>query len=609
MIVRRPQVELDADRARLRVRVESERAVFAPREVCIAVPRTHAGWLDTSGNAWLSSFLLMAATLGERLRIEAPVSPRLLAAAPHVLRMCSAWWPLAEVDVDAEPAPADVAPPGAETLSCFTRGVDSWYAALRLSAADAVPSLTGLLYVPDFDRQYAPARRREAVRRTREAADRLSLPLLVVLEHDIRELLDPIMPWDFTHGGVLAGTALALGTAVSTLVVPGTHDRAHLPPYGTHPDLDPLWSTERTTIVYDASDVTRTAKVRAVAASAIALPRLKVCWEADVDDNCGRCRKCVRTMLQLAFAGRLDGAPFAAPLTMSAFLAMPPPRRDKKRMLFSELYDAVPTDRAWDAWREALRARLSWWHPDAPATVRLAMGRTVVVEAPPGTAHSLAAPPARGVLPGLLVPRDDAAAVDPPGVDRIEVTWTRPAPGRAALPWRPTACAREGLLAACRDTAERAVPWCLLDLPTAGVAEVVRALTRAWGPGAVCTPHRMSPDGDHGTPSAEAIAIQRGSRVRVWRGDGTTLDPFRVLEALRHGCLPLQCVAADERETLIAALPRGLDAFVLSLDDVGAPLDAAAVARRLERGLSVVLQGSLERDLHRVLRSIGAVAT
>ncbi len=608
MIVRRPWIELDADRARLRVRVESERSTFAPRDVRIAVPRAYADWLDTSGNPWLSSLLFLAGTVGERLRIEAPVSPRLLAAVPQVLRLCSAWWPLAEVDVEADAAPADVAPPGAETLCCFTRGVDSWYAALRRSPAAAVPRLTGLLYVPDFDRQYAPARRREAVRRTTEAADRLHLPLLVVLEHDIRELLDPIMPWDFTHGGVLAGVGLALGTAVATLVVPGTHDRAHLPPYGTHPDLDPLWSSERTTIVYDAPDVTRTAKVHAVSASALALPRLKVCWEADVDDNCGRCRKCVRTMLQLAFAGRLDGAPFAAPLTMAAFLALPPPKREARRMLFTELYDAIPADATWDAWREALRARLSWWHPDAPATVRLATGRTVVVEAPPGTAPSLAAPRARGVLPGLLVPRDDTAALDVPGVDRIEVTWTRAAPGRVALPWRPTACAREGLVAACRDVGQRAAPWCLLDLPTAGTAEVVHVLTRAWGPGLVCTPHRMLPDGDHGTPRAEAVAMQRQARVRAWRGDGVTLDPFRVLEALRHGCLPLQCVDADEHDTLVAALPRGLDAFVLSLDDVDAPLDTAAVARRLERGLSVILRGSLERDLHRVLQSVGAVA-
>ncbi|MCW5892854.1 MAG: hypothetical protein KIT14_20265 [bacterium] len=599
MIVRRPRVTLDADRARLAVRVESESAAFATRDLHLAVPRAQADWLDASGTPWLPMLLLLAGTLRERLVLEAPVSPRLLAAAPDVARQCGAWWDLGAARVEADAAAPDGAPTGTETLCCFTRGVDSWYAAERLARDGEAATRTHLLYVPDFDRHYTPPRRREAVRRTREAAARLGLPLIVVLEHDLRELLDPFVIWDFTHGGALAGTALALGNAVATFVIPGTHDHAHRPAHGSHPDLDPRWSTERTTVVYDAADVPRTAKVQAVAASPIALPRLKVCWEADVDDNCGRCRKCLRTMLALAFAGRLEGAPFAAPLTLEAFGALPPPRREQRRMLFTELYDAVPDDPAWDAWREALQARLSWWHPDAPLPLPLPEGTTVRVETPPGTARTLAATAARGLLPGELVARDPTA----PATHRLEVTWTAPARGSVALPWRPPAAARERLLATCRAETARPVPWCLLEPPGPGSSEVIVALTRAWGPGVVWTPHRALPGTDHGVPAAEAAAIQQRARVRAWRGDGAALDPFRVLAALAHGCLPLQCVAPDEWATLVPALPRGLDAFVLALDPDGlAPLDAAA---RLERGLAVILAGSLERDLHAALAALG----
>jgi hypothetical protein len=136
----------------------------------------------------------------------------------------------------------------------------------------------------------------------------------------------------------------------------------------------------------------------------------------------------------------------------------------------------------------------------------------------------------------------------------------------------------------------------------------VRALTAAWGPGIVCTPHRERPDADHGTDRALAATIQRAAAVRAWRGDGAGLDPFRVLEALRHGCLPLQCVDADEYDVLVPELPRGLDAFVLALDGHVPPFDAADVAARLDRGLSVVLAGSLERDLHHVLLGLAPVA-
>lgn len=607
MIVRPPRLELDRDRARLVVRVESESAAFEARDLRIAVPRAHAGWLDASGNPWLPTLVLLAGTLGERLVIEAPVSPRLLRTAPLAARQWKRWWNAAAADVEAAAAPPDVAPAGSETLCCFTRGVDSWFAALRLTAPAAAPRVTGLLYVPDFDRQYAPPRRREAVRRTREAAERLGLPLLVVLEHDARELLDPFVPWDNAHGSVLAGVALALGGGVATFVIPGTHDRAHLPSHGSHPDVDPLWSTERTRIHYDAADVSRTAKVRAVAASALALPRLKVCWEADVDGNCGRCKKCLRTMLQLAFAGAVDDVPFDAPLTMQAFTDLPPPRRELRRMLFTELYDGIPADRTWDAWRDVLRARLSWWHPDAPSPVPVSGDVTVVVEAPSGSALALATPAARVTLPGALVRQKHADEhADAEATLRLEATWTPPAAGRAALPWRPTAAERERILVACRDPQARPLPWCVLEPPGAGTAEVAAALAAAWGTGVVCAPREATPGTDHGTPRDAAAAIQRRAVVRAWRGDGAVLDPFRMLAALAHGCLPLQCVGVDEWEQLRARLPRGLEAFVLVLGPGGiGPLDRA---ERLERGLSVVLAGSLERDLHHVLAAGGACA-
>lgn len=598
MIVRQPRLELDGDRARLLVHVESESRAFAPRDLRLAVPRAHADWLDTSGTPWVPTLIQLAGAIGERLILEAPVSPRLLAATPLVARQWKRWWSTTAADVVADAAPADVAPPGSETLGCFTRGIDSWFAALSLTAPGAEPALTRLLYAPDLDRHYAPPRRREAVRRTREAAERLGLPLLVVLEHDARELLDPFVVWDDSHGSVLAGIALALGGGVATFVVPGTHDRAHLMPHGSHPDVDPLWSTERTRIHYHAADVGRSAKVRAVAASPIALPRIKVCWEADVDGNCGRCEKCLRTMLQLAMAnagaGTGDALPFDAPLTMTAFSALPSPLPTRMRPHFTEIYDAMPDDAAWSGWRGVLRPRLLRQHADALPDGLADAG--IVIEVPPGSAPALAAPSALGALPVRPVRRDETRT---DGTRRLEITWTTPAAGRTALAWRPTAAERERLLLACRDERPRPLSWCVLEPPSAATAEVVQALTASWGAGVVCAPHDAPADTDHGTPLDVAGAVQSRAAVRAWRGDGDVLDPFRVLSALAHGCLPLQCVDADEWERLRPRLAPGLDAFVLVLAAGGVgPLDRA---RRLDRGLSVVLAGSLERDLFRSL--------
>jgi hypothetical protein len=597
MIVRPPRLTLDARHARLCVRVESESGAFSPCELAIGVPRAYADWLDTSGTPWVPPLLLLAATLKEPLRVEAPVSPRLLAGAARAADVFAEWWDVRGARVEAEPA--ESGPAGTETLCCFTRGVDSWFSVLTEMEGGERPHL---LYAPDLDRHYSPPRRREAARRTQASADRLGLPLLVV-EIDVRTLVDRFVIWDDAFGGVIAGIALTLGAGVARFLLPAGYDPAHLAPNGGHPDLDPLWSTERTTVVHHGGDVARSAKVRRLATAPDALATLKVCWEEDIDDNCGRCRKCLRTMLQLAIAGALDRTTtFAAPLSLDAFVALSPPRRDRRRMLFAELYDAMPDTAEWAEWKEALRARLSFWHPDAPARTPVPDGLRIVVEAPPGTAVRLASPLALGVLGIAIVPRDEQAD-DPSDVRRLEISWSTPTAGRAALPWRPPARHREALLAACRDPHERPVRWCLLDLPTPGTAEVMRVLTGAWGPGVVCTPHRHLPDADHGTPRDVAAAIQRAAAVRVWRGDASGLDPFRVLEALRHGCLPLQCVTADEHEVLAPQLPRGLDAFLLALDPSPGPLDVAA---RLDRGLAVVLAGSLERDIHHVLGALAA---
>jgi hypothetical protein len=58
--------------------------------------------------------------------------------------------------------------------------------------------------------------------------------------------------------------------------------------------------------VHDRPDVTRVEKMRFLARHPVALERLKVCINQSADRNCGRCGKCVRTMIGFEVAGALD---------------------------------------------------------------------------------------------------------------------------------------------------------------------------------------------------------------------------------------------------------------------------------------------------------------
>src|SRR5208337_4043737 len=153
--------------------------------------------------------------------------------------------------------------------------------------------VTGLMSIRDRSPTFCTpqtwiASIRRALELTREAAGCMGLPLIPI-SHNGRDLLDRFINWELAHGGVLAGIGLALGGWIADVLTASTMDSNHLIPGGSDPNLDPLWSTERTTIHADGVEVTRTNKVISIASSDLALSRLKVCWREDIDTNCGRC--------------------------------------------------------------------------------------------------------------------------------------------------------------------------------------------------------------------------------------------------------------------------------------------------------------------------------
>jgi len=111
---------------------------------------------------------------------------------------------------------------------------------------------------------------------------------------------------NLTQGGVLASVALILG--FRRAYVSSFCSWAQLIPMGSHPLTDPLYSNECVEIIHDGAEARRVDKVRQIAASPSALANLRVCFE-DMNVNCGRCEKCLRTMIPLTLSGAV-GAPF-----------------------------------------------------------------------------------------------------------------------------------------------------------------------------------------------------------------------------------------------------------------------------------------------------------
>lgn len=252
--------------------------------------------------------LLPAMRWGEPVEVAGPVSGRLLDGVEVVqdvlctwdaaLRPTAPWY--RRVDVVARRHEARRQPDGRGAAAFFTGGVDSFFTAVRHRE-----HLDALVYVHGFDvgLDEGPLRA-EVSSRLGEAAELLGLPL-IELETDLRRLGDAAaVPWDDHHGAALAAVALLLAPRFRRVLVPSTHTYAHLEGLGSHPLLDPLWSTEDVEVVHDGAHATRVDKVRLLAGVDAARRHLRPCWENRGGAYaCGRCEKCVRTGAAVRLAG------------------------------------------------------------------------------------------------------------------------------------------------------------------------------------------------------------------------------------------------------------------------------------------------------------------
>jgi hypothetical protein len=191
--------------------------------------------------------------------------------------------------------------PGRGVGSFFSAGVDSFYTALKRNA-----ELTHLVFVEGFDVFDATSRRGIAAADGARAAAAALGKELIEVETNLRELTESFAIWHLAHGIGLAAVGLLLQNHLERIFIPASYSYGDLGPWGTHPLLDPLWSTEALEFVHDGCELVRAEKVAVIADSETALKYLRVCNRQNATYNCGRCEKCVRTMLNLRLAGALE---------------------------------------------------------------------------------------------------------------------------------------------------------------------------------------------------------------------------------------------------------------------------------------------------------------
>jgi hypothetical protein len=277
-------------------------------DLSFTVPERFADFVILDASPFAAALLFPAMKLGEDLVILGRVSARLHAGMAEIIRIVSGWnIGLKPINVLVDELAPDLITPGA-TGAFFSGGVDSFYTYLR-HRSDQQP-ITHLILAKGYDIDRSNSRLWDVTVRNIGQIAKDEHVTLIKLESNVRGLTDPILSWTHSHGGALAGAAMCLRRGISQMYIASSADADHQALRGSHLAIDHLWSTETLSFVHDGWDASRMNKIGwQIAQSPLALKYLRVCYQNPKGAyNCGRCEKCLRTMVSLYAAGVLDRA-------------------------------------------------------------------------------------------------------------------------------------------------------------------------------------------------------------------------------------------------------------------------------------------------------------
>jgi hypothetical protein len=316
--------ELKNNRARVAATVSWEDCDRATQEVYFETDPAFADSLSCNPHAFLVGCMIPAMHYGERrVFIDSEICPELRDGLRTAIGWLSHWFysDCEPVQIEAKVRSTFPVPRTPERAAAFfSGGIDS-FATLRANRLNfplehpwsikdgllafgleqdmpdafervkdsllGVAQEVGITLIPVYTNVYLPYRQEDAAH-----ADRFRF-------------------WKYEfQGAALAAIAHAFARRLTVVSIAATFDLPNLGLWGSHPLLDPNYSSSDLRIRHDGIALSRFAKTKLVADWGVPLQHLRVCNQYKRYRvgllNCGECEKCIRTMLTLLALGVLD---------------------------------------------------------------------------------------------------------------------------------------------------------------------------------------------------------------------------------------------------------------------------------------------------------------
>ncbi len=267
--------------------------------------------LVCDGSPFAAALLIPSMFRNEDLIIDGSVSKELYDGMHRIMDMMAGWdWEikLHRIKIQAQEIKQDTGNPK-KVATFFSGGVDSFYTYLK-HQHDEKDRITHFILMNGNDIDLDNESLWKATKKTVEKIAEKAGVEVVEVESNFQYLIEPILDAGFTHGGLLAGVGLCLRNGFKKIYIAATFSSAQNVKWGSSPEIDKNWNTEQISFEHDGAEATRLDKVEwQIAKSPLALEYLRVCYmNLKGEYNCGECEKCIRTMIELRIAGKLNEA-------------------------------------------------------------------------------------------------------------------------------------------------------------------------------------------------------------------------------------------------------------------------------------------------------------
>ena len=272
--------------------------------------------LSINPHSFLIGGILPAMHFGEvRVHIDAAVCPELIDGLLTVMHCIRHWWyapdqkiPLIETKIKSEPT--NPKKPNRAGMF-FSGGIDS-LATIRCNRhsypLNHPQSIKDGLLVYGLE-VADPEAFKFVVSSVSELAKECNVTLIPVYTN-LRDLNDDWLFWSRSYqGAVFSAIAHAFFKRLDVISISSSHCFCRSPHYGTHPLVDPNFSSSDLQIKHTCYRLSRLEKTKMIADWEAALKNLRVCNQYGLYRanhlNCGRCEKCLITMTGLIAIGAL----------------------------------------------------------------------------------------------------------------------------------------------------------------------------------------------------------------------------------------------------------------------------------------------------------------